>query len=189
MCIRDRYGIFFPSRLRFINLRLNYRDHRKIVIIDGKTGFIGGFNVGDEYLGLKKKMGYWRDTHLKIEGYAAYELQMRFFLDWRTSGNKAKLNINSENIHRYFPYMENCEGSGIQIVSSGPDDPNQVIKQGFIRMITNAEKYILIQSPYFVTDESICLLYTSCQSAFASRFNAGMKISPITARSLSLIHI
>ena len=150
-----QYGIFFPSKLRFVNLRLNYRDHRKIVIIDGKTGFIGGFNVGDEYLGLKKKMGYWRDTHLKIEGYAAYELQMRFFLDWRTSGNKAKLNINSENIHRYFPYMENCEGSGIQIVSSGPDDPNQVIKQGFIRMITNAEKYILIQSPYFVTDESI----------------------------------
>ncbi|MEG0075677.1 MAG: cardiolipin synthase [Eubacterium sp.] len=150
-----QYGIFFPSRLRFINLRLNYRDHRKIAVIDGKIGFVGGFNIGDEYLGLKKKMGYWRDTHLKIEGYAVYELQMRFMLDWRTSGNKSRLNIHSENIHHYFPYMDNPDGSGIQIVSSGPDNTNQVIKQGFIRMITNAEDYICIQSPYFVTDESI----------------------------------
>ncbi|MEG0378915.1 MAG: cardiolipin synthase, partial [Eubacterium sp.] len=150
-----QYGIFFPSRFRFINLRINYRDHRKIAIIDGKVGFVGGFNIGDEYLGLKKKMGYWRDTHLKIEGYAAYELQMRFLLDWRTCGNHSKLNIHSENLHHYFPYMDNPEGSGIQIVSSGPDNRIQVIKQGFIRMITNAEKYILIQSPYFVIDESI----------------------------------
>lgn len=150
-----QYGIFFPSKLRFINLRVNYRDHRKIAVIDGKTAFIGGFNIGDEYLGLKKKMGYWRDTHLKITGYAAYELQMRFFLDWRTSGNPSPLEHKGDDINRYYPYMENFEGVGLQIVSSGPDDPNQGIKQGFIRMITNAQKYIFIQSPYFVTDESI----------------------------------
>ena len=149
------YGIFFPSKLRYINLRVNYRDHRKIAVIDGTTAFVGGYNIGDEYLGLKKKMGYWRDTHLKITGYAAYELQMRFFLDWRTSGNPSPLEDTKADIHRYYPYMENTAGAGIQIVSSGPDDPNQGIKQGFIRMITNAKRYIFIQSPYFVTDESI----------------------------------
>ncbi|MDO4289287.1 MAG: cardiolipin synthase [Eubacterium sp.] len=149
------YGIFFPSKLRYINLRVNYRDHRKIAIIDGTTAFIGGYNIGDEYLGLKKKMGYWRDTHLKITGYAAYELQMRFFLDWRTSGNPSPLEDSHKDISRYYPPMENNGGAGIQIVSSGPDDPNQGIKQGFIRIITNARRYIFIQSPYFVTDESI----------------------------------
>lgn len=149
------FGIFFPSRLP-VNIRLNYRDHRKIAVIDGKIGFVGGFNIGDEYLGLKKKMGYWRDTHLKIEGFSVYELQMRFFLDWRTSGNHVRKRPNVETMSRYFPDMQaGCGTSGVQIVSSGPDNPNQIIKQGFIRMITNAEKYIFIQSPYFVTDESI----------------------------------
>ena len=151
------FGIFFPSRIPLpINIRINYRDHRKIAVIDGKIGFVGGYNVGNEYLGLKRKMGYWRDTHLKIEGYAVYELQMRFFLDWRTSGNHVRKHPDKETMSRYFPDMDNTfSGSGVQIVSSGPDNANQIIKQGFIRMITNAERYILIQSPYFVTDESI----------------------------------
>src|SRR5690606_1943468 len=62
--------VFFPSKLRFVNLRMNFRNHRKLVIIDGKIGYVGGFNVGDEYLGLNSRFGYWRDTHLRIRGNA-----------------------------------------------------------------------------------------------------------------------
>ena len=65
---------FFPAILPLINPRLNYRNHRKIVVIDGRIGYVGGFNVGDEYLGLNKKFGYWRDTHLRIEGSALHPL-------------------------------------------------------------------------------------------------------------------
>ncbi|NMR85289.1 cardiolipin synthase, partial [Vibrio parahaemolyticus] len=63
-------AFFFPSIIPFVNTRVNYRNHRKICIIDGKEAFLGGFNVGDEYLGLSKKFGDWRDTHIKITGEA-----------------------------------------------------------------------------------------------------------------------
>ncbi|MEO1816685.1 MAG: cardiolipin synthase [Acetobacterium sp.] len=149
-----KIGVFFPSRFKMLNLRVNYRNHRKIVVIDGVTGFVGGFNIGNEYLGLEKKMGYWRDTHLKIVGSAAYELQHRFLLDWRASSNEELL-IDNTKLNHYFPTIPQKTGAGIQIVSSGPDNINQQIKQGFLRMINTAEDYILIQSPYFVPDESI----------------------------------
>lgn len=147
-------GEFFPSKIKMINLRINYRNHRKIVVIDGSTGFVGGFNVGNEYLGLNPKMGYWRDTHLKIYGSSAYELQLRFLLDWRASSSES-LVISADSQNKYFPAISQKSGAGIQIVSSGPDKANEQIKQGFLRMINNAESYILIQSPYFVPDESI----------------------------------
>lgn len=71
--------VFFPSILPLLNPRLNFRNHRKIVVIDGRIGYIGGFNVGDEYLGLNKKFGYWRDTHIRIEGSSVHPLQTRFY--------------------------------------------------------------------------------------------------------------
>lgn len=73
---------FFPALLGKLQLRVNYRNHRKIVVIDGRIGFVGGFNVGREYLGREKKFGYWRDTHLCIEGAAVTSLAVRFVLDW-----------------------------------------------------------------------------------------------------------
>lgn len=149
-----KVGEFFPSKFKMLNLRVNYRNHRKIVVIDGVIGFVGGYNVGNEYLGLDKKMGYWRDTHLKITGSAAYELQLRFLLDWRASSSEELL-IDEERLNQFFPNIPQKSGAGIQIVSSGPDKINQQIKQGFLRLINNAEDYILIQSPYFVPDESI----------------------------------
>ena len=69
---------FFPSKLFFINPRLNYRNHRKIVVIDGKTAYIGGFNIGDEYVGQVKRFGFWRDTHIRVQGGAVAQLQGRF---------------------------------------------------------------------------------------------------------------
>ncbi|RNC28055.1 MAG: Major cardiolipin synthase ClsA [Candidatus Dichloromethanomonas elyunquensis] len=141
---------FFPSFLSYINLQLNYRNHRKLVIIDGKIGFLGGFNVGNEYIGLKKSMGYWRDTHLKIKGTAVHDMQTRFLLDWRTASGEEILEFP-----KYYSKPDCTGNSGIQIVSSGPDSPQEEIKQGYIKMINSAKSKIYIQTPYFIPDESI----------------------------------
>ncbi len=143
---------FFPALLRRLNLRVNYRNHRKIVVIDGRIGYVGGFNIGMEYVGLNEKFGYWRDTHMRITGDAAARLEVRFILDWNYA---AKENLFQDD--RYFPpvaeYME--EQCKIQILSSGPDSSQQNIKANYIRMIHKAEKSIYIQTPYFIPDESM----------------------------------
>ena len=77
-----KFEIFFPGILPHVNTRINYRNHRKIVIIDGKYGYTGGFNVGDEYISEDKKIGYWRDTHIRIQGEAVNPLNDRFLMDW-----------------------------------------------------------------------------------------------------------
>ena len=141
---------FFPSVFPLINPRLNYRNHRKIVVIDGRIGYTGGFNVGDEYLGHNKKFGYWRDTHLRIEGSALHPLQTRFILDW----NQASVNHDIEYADRYFPAIPRKGSVGMQIVTSGPDSQWEQIKDGYLKMITLAKKYIYIQTPYFIPDIS-----------------------------------
>lgn len=82
--------VFFPSVLKPLNFRINNRNHRKLCIIDGRIAYIGGFNVGDEYLGLDKKFGYWRDTHLRITGNAVNHIQGRFVLDWHQAGKHTR---------------------------------------------------------------------------------------------------
>ncbi|MEG0497828.1 MAG: cardiolipin synthase [Carnobacterium sp.] len=142
---------FFGSRYSIINMRFNYRNHRKIVIIDGKIGYTGGFNVGDEYLGEYKKFGYWRDTHMKIEGNAVLPLQSRFLMDWNATVTHHKL----EYQENYFPLIKKQGKTNMQIVSSGPDTEIQQIKKGYIKMISMAKEYIFIQTPYFVPDDSL----------------------------------
>lgn len=141
---------FFPSKLPLINLRVNNRNHRKLVIIDGHIGYIGGFNVGDEYLGLKKKFGYWRDTHLRIVGDAVNALQLRFMLDWNVQSTRDNLKY----AERYFPDVDSGGTIGVQIASSGPDEEWEQIKYGYLKMITSAQQSIHIQSPYFIPDQS-----------------------------------
>ena len=152
-------GPFLPSKLvtisKFFTLRLNYRDHRKIAVIDGKIGYIGGYNVGDEYLGLDKKFGYWRDTHIRITGPAATELQLRFLSDWTTNNSEIANEPIKKNLDMLLPVVQGTGDVGIQIVASGPDTVNQNIKQGYIKMINDAKHHIYITSPYFVLDESI----------------------------------
>lgn len=142
---------FFPSKLRFINLRLNYRNHRKLVIIDGDIGYVGGFNVGDEYLGLNSRFGYWRDTHLRIQGEAVYAMQVRFILDW----NQASHHYDITYEPNLFPKINSPGNVGIQIVTSGPDSRYEHIKNGYIKMISSAKKSIYIQTPYFIPDASL----------------------------------
>ncbi|KAB2477176.1 MULTISPECIES: cardiolipin synthase [Staphylococcus] len=141
---------FFPSKLPLINLRMNNRNHRKIVIIDGQIGYVGGFNVGDEYLGLKKKFGYWRDTHLRIVGDAVNALQLRFMLDWNSQSTRDNLQYED----RYFPDVNSGGTIGVQIASSGPDEEWEQIKYGYLKMIASAKESIYIQSPYFIPDQS-----------------------------------
>ncbi|MCD8816954.1 cardiolipin synthase [Staphylococcus arlettae] len=141
---------FFPSKLPLINLRMNNRNHRKIVIIDGQIGYVGGFNVGDEYLGLKKKFGYWRDTHLRIVGDAVNALQLRFMLDWNSQSTRDNLQYED----RYFPDVNSGGTIGVQIASSGPDEEWEQIKYGYLKMIASAKESIYIQSPYFIPDQA-----------------------------------
>ena len=140
--------IFFPPSV--IPLRINYRNHRKLCIIDGREGFLGGFNIGDEYLGKYKKFGYWRDTHIKIKGTSINGLQWRFLKDWRFASNNKHITTRVD-----IPQEEFKGNSGIQIVSSGPDSNWPSIKDGYLKMITNANERIYIQTPYFIPDDSI----------------------------------
>jgi len=142
---------FFPSRFRFVNLRINYRNHRKLIIIDGVTGYVGGFNVGDEYLGLKSRFGYWRDTHLRIQGEAVYALQTRFILDWNQASHRHDI-AYTPNL---YPEPKRTGNVGIQVVTSGPVSRAEHIKNGYLRMIASAQKSIHIQTPYFIPDASM----------------------------------
>ena len=142
-------GAFFPPKIPKINFKVNFRNHRKLAIIDGEIGYIGGFNIGDEYLGKSEKFGYWRDTHLRIRGDAVKTMQTRFILDWNQASRH-----HIEYNDRYFIGGE--EGDvGIQIVSSGPDQDWEQIKYGYIKMILAAKEYVYIQTPYFIPDESL----------------------------------
>ena len=142
---------FFPISFGSY-LRVNFRNHRKIVVIDGKIGYVGGINIGDEYLGLKRRLSPWRDTHLKITGSSVYCLQMRFMEDWYYA---CRDDFRYDDIMKYFaPINEHDKGNtGVQIVSSGPDTNGEEIKRGMIKMINSAKKRILIQTPYFIPDE------------------------------------
>lgn len=136
-------------------LRVNFRNHRKLVVIDGKIGYIGGINIGDEYLGLNKKISPWRDTHLKIMGSSVYSLQLRFLEDWLYASKK-DIQFDDIDTQKYFMPInkQNMGHTGIQIVSSGPDTNSEEIKRCLIKMINSAKKNIFIQTPYFVPDSS-----------------------------------
>ena len=145
-----KFSIFFPGAFPRINTRINYRNHRKIVVIDGEIGYVGGFNVGNEYVNRGHQFKFWRDTHLKVKGQAVNELNKRFILDWDYASNE-----NFDNIIKYFPKPKEYGRVGMQIVSSGPDHMDEYIKIAYMKIINNARKYVYIQTPYLVPDEPI----------------------------------
>ncbi|MDO4798898.1 MAG: cardiolipin synthase [Bacillota bacterium] len=141
------FEVLFPALSR----DLNYRNHRKIAIVDGKIGFIGGFNVGDEYLGKSKRFGYWRDTHLMIRGEAVLSLQSIFLDDWNYV---AKQNLTGS---AYFPKIDDCGNCMVQVVASGPDYRWKSMHHAFHKLIADAKEKLWITSPYLVPDESISM--------------------------------
>lgn len=140
---------FLPVTLPLFGNSLNYRNHRKILIIDGKVGFLGGINIGDEYLGRNERFGFWRDLHLKLKGETLYVLQAIFLMDW--------FFVSREEIDdtRYFPPQGYCGEQLIQLASSGPDSFWPAIQQSYFAAIAAAKEYVYIMTPYVVPDESI----------------------------------
>lgn len=144
-------AFFFPPRLfRFFNLKLNYRNHRKLAIIDSQVAYLGGFNVGDEYVGPSARFSDWRDTHIRVEGGCVQDIDARFVLDWRFASGE-DLAIPAD----YYTFAPMDNATGIQIVSCGPDSPSTEIKLAYLKMIARAERNIYLQTPYFIPDESI----------------------------------
>lgn len=143
--------IFLPPLIAFFDKRMNYRNHRKIVVIDGVKGFIGGINIGDEYLGGNPDLGFWRDTHLELVGDAVYSLQYTFLNDWQfVSGKQLTDSI-------LFPEHDNTGRKRVQIISSGPDAHWDAILEMYFGAITTAKKRVFITTPYFVPDPSISM--------------------------------
>ena len=146
-----RTAVFFPALLGRLHIRVNYRNHRKIAVIDGKIGYVGGFNIGKEYLGLDPDFGYWRDTHLRIRGKAVAGLLIRYMQDWDYAAR--------ENLFADPGYLSLTEEAGgdvkMQIISSGPDSARQVIRDNYLMLINKARRRIFIQTPYFIPDEAL----------------------------------
>ncbi|UQS87224.1 cardiolipin synthase [Nicoliella spurrieriana] len=143
---------FLHTHSAILDFRINFRDHRKIVVIDGKVGYVGGFNIGDQYLGRKKKFGNWRDTHIRVMGAGVFGLQSQFILDWNATDDKHQMDDDSPE---HFPVTEVPGTTDMQIVTSGPDSDMEQIKVGYIKLIQMAERTCWIQSPYLIPDDSM----------------------------------
>ena len=142
-------------RVLFIALanRLNYRNHRKIIVIDGCIGFTGGINVSDRYInnGYNTDQVFWRDTHVKITGTGAFYLQYLFICDWNFCADQP-LTPQTSFFHEL---KENAGDAVVQISASGPDSDNPTILFSLIQAIGMAEEEILITTPYFIPGESL----------------------------------
>ena len=185
---------FFPVRFPYFTRRLNYRNHRKIIVVDGRVGLMGGFNIGDEYLSRDPKLGFWRDTHLIVEGDSVHLLQTVFLNDW--------FFLTGEQIEgaQYYPTAKLVGRELTQIIAGGPDSEWVPIHQLFFTALANAEQRIWIETPYFVPDESMMMAlitaslsgvdvriivqgipdhkisYWASQSYFEELLNAGIKV-------------
>ncbi|HHW81815.1 MAG TPA: cardiolipin synthase [Bacteroidales bacterium] len=139
---------FMKVRFPMFTSHVNYRNHRKVVVIDGQVGYIGGMNVADRYIN-GPSWGNWRDTHIRIEGKGVQGLQSIFLIDWYL------VSKSLITARKYFPSLESYGDNLMQIVSSGPYSPAREIMQGFMQAIFGAQSYIYIQTPYFIPPESL----------------------------------
>ena len=134
------------SRNRF---QINFRNHRKIVVVDGRVAWIGGHNVGDEYLGKDPRFGRWRDTHVRIEGPGVLKAQLSFLEDWHWATEE------TPGLSWSPKPATNESDQRVLIIPSGPADTLETATLMFVHAIQSARKRIWIASPYFVPDESI----------------------------------
>ncbi len=174
--------------------RLNYRNHRKILVVDGQVGFTGGINVDDKYIHGDPTLGHWTDTHLRLEGLSVNFLHFVFLTDW--------LFVSKENLIKpsLFKRMETVGDTPVQIVSSGPDTDYPNILQQYLYILYQAKKYVYIVNPYLVPDATLsmairtvalsgvdvriivpdksesAMIYWTVRSYFSRFINAGVKI-------------
>jgi cardiolipin synthase len=129
--------------------RVDFRNHRKIVVVDGRVGFTGGINVGREYLGLDPSIGGWRDTHVRIEGTAVLSLQQTFLRDWLMTTGEA---LGDEH---YFPDCPSAGDCLVQVIDSGPDQSWPSVEIYYAQAIALARERVWITSPYFIPSQVI----------------------------------
>jgi cardiolipin synthase len=139
---------FLKVRLPWLSPKTNYRNHRKIVVIDGEIGYTGGFNVADRYLD-GGTFPYWRDTQVRIEGKGVYGLQTAFLIDWYFISRDL---ITSKF---YFPDLANKGNCLVQTATSSTDTDWGNIMQGIFKILTTAKRYVYLQTPYFLPNESL----------------------------------
>lgn len=144
------FFFFLPPLTSLLDRRFNYRNHRKILVVDGLVGFTGGMNIGDDYMGKDPKMGYWRDTHLRLEGDSVYYIQYVFLKDWRLASGEGMSHP------RFFPKHSCVEKEAVQIVGSGPDGAIDASQEMYFAALCAAKHRIWITSPYFIPDSAIC---------------------------------
>lgn len=140
---------FMEVRFPRLTSRVNFRNHRKILIVDGKIGFTGGINIADRYLEGKPKIGPWRDTHLQITGDAVATMQIIFAADWYFVINE---NLTGE---KYFLPLTEENGTPVQVSASGPDSDWENIEQAYISAILNAKDYVYLTTPYLMPPQTI----------------------------------
>lgn len=143
---------FFPALFPCLHIRMNHRNHRKIVVVDNRVAYVGGYNIGKEYVGLNQRFGKWRDTHLRIQGSGVLGLQLCFLWDWKV-GAKENLWERADLLRGMRPGTRDfCK---MQIISSGPDGGIKSIRDNYLYLIGRAREKIYIQTPYFIPDEPV----------------------------------
>ena len=153
-----KYAQFLPVSPLTRPFSVNFRNHRKIVVIDGKTAFTGGMNVGDEYRGKVTELGSWRDTHVVVKGPAALRYQEIFADDWHfTTGERC-------TAARYYPEPTRNGTVTVQVVASGPDQTAEAILRKMFVAITKSESRVWLTTPYFIPDRALTMaLQTAAQ--------------------------
>lgn len=155
--------IFQPVRFPKLTSKINYRNHRKIVVIDGAIGYTGGINIADKYINGDAELGFWRDTHLRIYGDAVKMLEAVFLVDKYFVTSKF-----ASNPEKFFPNINYQGDKYIQIANSGPESSTQSILNAYFTAISSAKKNIFITTPYFVPNDSILM---ALKTAAASGVN------------------
>ncbi|MDK8183594.1 cardiolipin synthase [Paenibacillus sp. UMB4589-SE434] len=169
-----KVAAFDPIFAYSLTQSANYRNHRKIVVVDGQVAFTGGLNVGDEYMG-QSKMGFWRDSHLRIEGYAVHDLHRIFLQDWIYAASRTYKETWKQFMHNedYFPnHLADYKGSkgGIQIIPGGPNYKDAKMRDVFLSLMAGAKESIWITTPYFVPDqETLTFLQLAASSGIDVR--------------------
>lgn len=165
---------FLRNELNVIDMRANFRDHHKIITIDGAYGYIGGLNIGDQYMGWDPKFGNWRDCSIRIHGQGVHGLQTKFLTSWNATVTDHAINpASAEEWASYYPVIETAGQAVMQIVSSGPDSTMEQIKMGYLKLIQLAKQSIKITTPYLIPDPSVL-------DALKVAVKSGVKVEIVT---------
>jgi cardiolipin synthase len=142
-------SVFLPLNLFRRRFQVNLRNHRKIMVVDGRVAFLGGLNIGDEYLGLVPRFGFWRDTHLRLHGPVVTDLQRIFSEDWNFASGERLTDP------RFFVKQPAAGTVPVQVIQSGPDRDLKSIREIYFAAVLKARHRLWIASPYFVPDAGL----------------------------------